>query len=189
MKDVPEGGAEEDHNGAVVHGVVVDVEGEGCHTLVHQDAKVVTYFRFSILWGWEKEGRRKEKKVRDPRLNWVSIKFRGVFKHAIISFFQFSQGERSEGKRRENSRATVGGEKQKTWVKGEGWRSIITEVSAGDSEDPHGREDKDVADSEQEVGQGLEEPVVHALSLGLGVNSVLEPILTQIKIGLNQNKG
>lgn len=111
-----------------------------------------------------------------------------MFKHAIISFFQFSQGERSEGKRREHSRATVGGEKQKTWVKGEGWRSIITEVSAGDSEDPHGREDKDVADSEQEVGQGLEEPVVHALSFGLGVNGVLEPTLPQIKINLSQKK-
>lgn len=64
MEDVPEGGAEEDHDGAVVHRVVIDVEGEGGHTLVHQDAKVVTYFRFSIfLWGWEKKCGRKGKRV------------------------------------------------------------------------------------------------------------------------------
>lgn len=67
-------------------------------------------------------------------------------------------------------------------MKGKGWISIITEVGAGDSEDPHRREDKDIADSEQEAGQSLEEPVVHALSLGLGVNGVLEPTLPQIKI-------
>lgn len=65
MKDIPEGGAEEDHNGAVVHGVVVDVEGEGGHTLVHQDAKVVTYFRFSIFVGLGK--RRPEKRKEGQR--------------------------------------------------------------------------------------------------------------------------
>lgn len=89
----------------------------------------------------------------------------------------------------EHSSTTVGGEGHKTWVKGEGWGSIITKVGAGDSEDPHGREDKDVADREQKVGQGLEEPVVHALSLGLGINGVLEPTLSQIKINLSHNKG
>lgn len=62
MKGIPESGAEEDHDSAVVHGVVVNVEGKGGHTLVHQDAKVVTYFRFSIFFvGLGKRRREKRK--------------------------------------------------------------------------------------------------------------------------------
>lgn len=104
----------------------------------------------------------------------VSIKFTIGFKHAI--FFAIFTG-------REERETVVQllGEKQKMGKRG-GGRSIITKVGASDSEDPHGREDKDVADSEQEVGQSLEDPVVHALSLGLGINGVLEPIIPSIRV-------
>lgn len=51
-----------------------------------------------------------------------------------------------------------------------------TEVCSGDAQDEHRREDKDVANAEQEVGQRLNRELVHALSLGLSINGPLEAI-------------
>lgn len=38
---LPHGGAEEDHDSSVVHGVLVHVERERSDTLLHQNTKVI----------------------------------------------------------------------------------------------------------------------------------------------------
>jgi hypothetical protein len=109
MNDVPKGGAEEDHNGAIVHGVVVDVEGEGGHTLVHQDTKVVTYFTFSIFFvGLGKKAGEKKRRPEIQGSTCVSIKFTVGFKHAIFSIF--IRRAKTEGKGRQTVAQLLGGE-------------------------------------------------------------------------------
>ena len=62
----------------------------------------------------------------------------------------------------------------------------ITEVGASDSKDPHGRKDKDVADTEQDISQCLKRPLLHAQSLGLIVNGDLEPVVGRLRLSKSE---